>query len=168
MYPHYFQKYKTDGVEHNIYVGGSLVDGIPFDPVILKNLRLWQLMTMCKISKKTALLKQSMQVSLDTTHLILIHAQPLSIRFRLDERQFDVDGAYNIRYEIIKKRIDKAYIAQSDERLTQPGKIAIVYAQAKEADEYLEYIDYLQNKGILTEELENVEIEELRVELTPR
>ncbi|MFC5272097.1 GAF domain-containing protein [Adhaeribacter terreus] len=162
MFPHYFQKYKTDGVEHNIYIGESLVDGIPFDPIILKNMRLWQLMMMCKVSKKTALLKEDLQVSLDTTHLILIHAQPLSIRFRLDERQFDVDGAYNIRYEIIKKRIDKANIINSDERLTQPGKIAIVYSQAKEATEYLEYIDYLQNKGILEEEIENVEIEELQ------
>jgi hypothetical protein len=162
MYPHYFQKYKTDGVEHNIFVGSSLVDGLRFDPIILKNLRLWQLMMMCKVSKKTAELRQDLLVSLDTTHLILIHAQPLSIRFRLDERQFDVDGAYNIRYEIVKKRIDKAYIANTEERLTQPGKIAIVYSQAKEATEYLEYIDYLQNKGILEEEIENVEIEELQ------
>lgn len=162
MFPHYFQKYKTDGVEHNIYVGASLVTNQPFDPVILKNLRLWQLMMMCRISKATAMLKQDLKVCLDTTHLILIHAQPLSIRFRLDERQFDVDGAYNIRYEILKKRIDKAYLANSDERLTQPGKIAIVYTQAKEATEYLEYIDYLQNKGILAEEIENVEIEELQ------
>ncbi len=162
MFPHYFQKYKTDGVEHNIFVGASLVDGIPFNPVILKNLRLWQLMMMCKVSKKTGQLKQDLLVSLETTHLILIHAQPLSIRFRLDERQFDVDGAYNIRYEIIKKRIDKAYLLNSDERLTQPGKIAIVYTQAKEATEYLEYIDYLQNKGVLEEDIENVEIEELQ------
>ena len=162
MYPHYFQKYKTDGVEHNIYVGASLVAGQPFDTVVLKNLRLWQLMMMCRISKTTATLKQNLKVCLDTTHLILIYGQPLSIRFRLDERQFDVDGAYNIRYEILKKRIDKAYLANSDERLTQPGKIAIVYSQAKEATEYLEYIDYLQHKGILTDEIENVEIEELQ------
>src|SRR5688572_24169401 len=162
MYPHYFQKYKTDGVEHNIFVGASLVADAPFDPIILKNLRLWQLMMMCKVSQRTGQLKKDLLVSLETTHLILIHGQPLSIRFRLDERQFDVDGAYNIRYEIIKKRIDKAYITNSEERLTQPGKIAIVYSQAKEATEYLEYIDYLQNKGILEEEIENVEIEELQ------
>jgi hypothetical protein len=162
MYPHYFQKYKTDGVEHNIYVGASLVGDTPFDTIILKNMRLWQLMMMCQVSRKTAMLKQDLQVPLDTTHLILIHGQALSIRFRTDERQFDVDGAYNIRYEIIKKRIDKAYIAHTEERLTQPGKIAFVYSQAKEASEYLEYIDFLQNKGILNEEIENVEIEELQ------
>ena len=41
MYPHYFQRYKTDGVEFNIYVGGTLVENKPFDLVFLKNLRLW-------------------------------------------------------------------------------------------------------------------------------
>ena len=60
----------------------------------------------------------------------------LSIRFRQDEKQFDVDGAYNIRYEIVKKRIDKAYIKGTSERLTQPGKIAIVYSRDKEIGEY--------------------------------
>ena len=58
----------------------------------------------------------------------------------MDEKQFDVDGAYNIRYEIIKKRIDKAHLKGTKERLTVPGKIAIVYSQDKDADEYLKYI----------------------------
>ena len=46
MFPHYFQRFKTDGVEHNIYVGAALVEDKPFDLVFLKNLRLWQLLTM--------------------------------------------------------------------------------------------------------------------------
>jgi hypothetical protein len=41
-----------------------------------------------------------------------------------------VDGAYDIRYEIVKKRIDKALIKGTNERATQPGKIVIVYSQA--------------------------------------
>ena len=40
----------------------------------------------------------------------LVHDEPMAIRFRADEKKFDVDGAYNMRYEIIKKRIDKALI----------------------------------------------------------
>ena len=162
MFPHYFQRLKTDGVEHNIYVGASLVENKPFDLVFLKNLRLWQLLAMIEITRRTAALKAELPVPLDTTQLILIHSQPLSIRFRQDERQFDVDGAYNIRYEIIKKRIDKATVAGSGERLTQPGMLSLVYAQTREAVEYLEYIDYLQDRGLLEGEVEELDLEELQ------
>jgi len=162
MFPHYFQRYKTDGVEFNIYVGEALVEGKPFDLVFLKNLRLWQLLTMVEITRRTAALRTTLAVPLDTTQLILIHGQSLSIRFRQDERQFDVDGAYNIRYEIIKKRIDKAAVQGTGERLTQPGTIALVYAQSREAVEYYEYIDYLQDRGLLEPGVEELELEELQ------
>ncbi|MBC8084149.1 MAG: GAF domain-containing protein [Hymenobacter sp.] len=162
MFPHYFQRFKTDGVEYNIYVGASLVENKPFDMVFLKNLRLWQLLTMIEITRRTAALKPRLPVPLDTTQLILIHSQSLSIRFRQDERQFDVDGAYNIRYEIIKKRIDKATVQGTGERLTQPGHIALVYAQQREAEEYLEYLDYLQDRNLLEPEVEELELEELQ------
>ena len=162
MFPHYFQRYKTDGVEFNIYVGSTLVQDKPFDLVFLKNLRLWQLLTMVEITRRTAALKPTLPVPLDTTQLILIHGQSLSIRFRQDERQFDVDGAYNIRYEIIKKRIDKATVQGTGERLTQPGTIALVYAQSREAVEYYEYIDYLQDRGMLEPGVEELELEELQ------
>ena len=91
--------------------------------------------------------------------LLLVHSAPLAIQFRIDEKQFDVDGAYNIRYEIIKKRIDKAYIRGSKERLTQPDKIAIVYSQDTEALEYREYLEYLQHRGYIENEIEDVELE---------
>ena len=162
MYPHYFQRFKTDGVEFNIYVGGSLVQDKPFDLVFLKNLRLWQLLVMVEITRRTHALQATLPVQLNTTQLILIHSQPLNIRFRQDERQFDVDGAYNIRYEIIKKRIDKATVLGTGERLTQPGLLALVYAQPREATEYLEYIDYLQDRGLLEPGVEDLELEELQ------
>src|SRR5207237_545652 len=82
------------------------------------------------------------------------------IRFRFDEKRFDVDGAYNVRYEIMKKRIDKAVVLGTTERLTQPGKIAIVYSQAAEAAEYRDYIAYLQAQGYLQGEVEKLELEE--------
>jgi hypothetical protein len=162
MFPHYFQRFKTDGVEFNIYVGGSLVQDKPFDLIFLKNLRLWQLLVMVEITRRTHALKATMEVPLDTTQLILIHSQSLSIRFRQDERQFDVDGAYNIRYEIIKKRIDKATVLGTGERLTQPGQLALVYAQAREATEYFEYIDYLHDRKLLEDGIEELELEELQ------
>ena len=73
-----------------------------------------------------------------------------------------MDGAYNVRYEIIKKRIDKAVVRGTAERLTQPGKIAIVYAHSTEAAEYRDYIDYLQRLGYLTRDVEELELDELQ------
>ena len=162
MFPHYFEKHTTDGVDFSIYIGASLVENGKFDLLYLRNLRLWQLIIMCEIARRTARLKSSLEVPLETAHLLAVQDTPLSIRFRFDERQFDVDGTYNIRYEIMKKRIDKAMIKGRAERLTQPGRIAIVYSQPKEALEYREYIDYLQGSGYLTDVVEEVELEELQ------
>jgi GAF domain-containing protein len=162
MFPHYFEKQKTDGVDHQIYVGASLVEDGRFDPLYLKNLRLWQLMVVCGIAVRADQLTESSPVPLRTTHLILVQHAPLSIRFRFDEKRFDVDGAYDIRYEIVKKRIDKAVIRGTSERVTQPGKIAIVYAQAGEGLEYRGYIEYLQHLRYLTGEVEDLELEELQ------
>ena len=162
MFPHFFEKYKTDGVEHNIYVGDSLSEKLKFDEVYLRNLRLWQLMVTAEIARKTAYMIPELSLPLETTHLILVHSAPLSIRFRMDEKKFDVDGAYNIRYEIIKKRIDKSLVKDSDERITQPGKIAIIYSQEKDAAEYLQYIEYLKFKDLLIGEIERLELEELQ------
>ena len=161
MFPHYFEKYQTDGVEFTMYVGSSLVQNQKFDTFYLKNFRLWQLMVMVEIDKKIAHLRPKLKNDLDITQLILAQEQPISIRFRPDEKQFDVDGAYDIRYEIVKKRIDKAHIKNSTERLTQPGKIAVVYNQAKAADEYRRYFDYLASRKLISPQIEELELEEL-------
>ena len=136
MFPHYLERYNTDGVEYNIYIGQSMVNQKKFNNFYLNNLRLWQLITTCEIARLSAQMKPSLKVPLDMTHLILLHSNPLSVKFRLDEKQFDVDGAYNIRYEIVKKRIDKAHIKGTNERLTQPGKIAIVYSYDKDLKQF--------------------------------
>jgi hypothetical protein len=161
-FPHYFEKLKTDGVEHTIYIGASMVENGQFSPMYLKNLRLWQLMVTCGVVRRTEEIKETLPVLLETTHLILVQGSPLSIFFSPDERHFEVAGAYDIRHEIIKKRIDKAVIKGKAERLTQPGKIAIVYSQKTEGAEYLEYIDYLQTAGMLKAETEDVELEDLQ------
>jgi hypothetical protein len=107
-------------------------------------------------------LQTDLPVPLTTAQLIFTYSNPLSIRFRMDEKQFDVDGAYNVRYEILKKRIDKALIEGTDERLTQAGKVAIVYLQEKDKQEYLEYADYLISEGYITEEIEDLKIGKLQ------
>jgi hypothetical protein len=161
-YPHYFEKYRTDGVEYNIYIGQSMAPAHPFDLLYLKNIRLWQLKSMAEIARITHELLPQLSVPLQTTQLILIHNLPISISFRKDERRFDVEGNYNIRYEIMKKRIDKAYVKDTNERLTQPGKIALVYCNQKEANEYEEYIRFLQSKTLLKPGIEALELEEMQ------
>lgn len=162
MFPHYFEKYKTDGVEYNAYVGQSLLQNKTFHPLHLKNLRLWQLLVTCGVENMHQSYKEELPLPLNITSLILAHSNPLAIRFRMDEKRFDVDGAYNIRYEILKKRIDKAYIKDTTERLTQPGKLAIVYSQDWEAEEYLQYLTYLQSIHYLDDHIERLELQDLQ------
>ena len=38
------------------------------------------------------------------------------------------------RYHIVKKRIDKVTVRGTQERVTQPGKIALIYFSQKEAE----------------------------------
>lgn len=162
VYPHYFERYVTDGLEFNIYMGQAISPRKKFDEIYLRNLKMWQLTVLTKAARVTHELEKELSHPLRTTQLILSHGQTLSILFRTEERKFDVDGAYNIRYEIVKKRIDKAHIKNTNERLTQPGKIAIVYSQSKDAAEYTEYIEFLQNKKLLKPGIENHDLEELQ------
>lgn len=162
IFPHYFERFVTDGVDFNIYIGQAISPDKKFDNFYLKNLKIWQLATLAKAAQLTHSLESRLPMPLQTSQLILAHSHPISISFRTAERKFDVDGAYNIRYEIIKKRIDKVHVRDSNERLTKPGTIAIVYSQPQEANEYLEYIEFLQNQGLLQGEVEKFELEELQ------
>ena len=162
VYPHYFERYVTDGLEFNIYMGQSIAPRKKFDELYLRNMKMWQLTVLAKAARMTNKLEKELSHPLRTTQLILAHSIPLSISFRTEERKFDVDGAYNIRYEIIKKRIDKVRIKDTNERLTQPGKVAIVYSQAKDASEYMEYIEFLQNQKLIKPGVEQLDLEELQ------
>jgi hypothetical protein len=162
IYPHYYERFKTDGVEHNLYIGSSISPSKPFDIMYLHNLRLWQLQTLCEMELEHHQLKESLPYELDVTSLILVFSAPLSIRFRMDEKRFDVDGTYNARYEVVKKRIDKANIKGTKDRITEKEKITIVYSQNNEETEYLKYIKYLQHKKVLEPSIEQFEVEDLQ------
>jgi hypothetical protein len=162
IYPHYFERFITDGLEFNMFLGQSISPRKKMDEIYLRNLKMWQLTVMVKAARVTAQLEHELPMPLRTTQLILASNQPLTICFRTEERKFDVDGVGNTRYEIIKKRIDKVHIKNSEERLTQPGMIAIVYTQAKDAAEYKEYIEFLQEKNLLQPGVENLDLEELQ------
>jgi hypothetical protein len=162
LYPHYFERFATDGVDFNIYVGQSVTPGRVFHAVHLKNLRLWQLQFLAKAARQVHHLGNSMPLPLQTTQLVLVYNEAIAIRFRNAERKFDVDGVHNARYEVVKKRIDKALIRGTNERLTQAGTIAIVYSHDEEAREYQQYIAYLKSQGLVTGDTEMLEVEDLQ------
>ena len=161
MFPHYFNKHQTDGVDYLIYLGASMVEDGNFNEVYVRNLRLWQLMVACGIAWHVENLKTAGNIPLDATHLILVNRSPVSIRFRFDEKRFDVDGAYDIAHEIIRSRIDKATVKGGTERLTQPGKIAIVYSRHDELQEMSRHLDFLINRGLLGNDIESLELNDL-------
>jgi len=106
--------------------------------------------------------KSSLPISLDIASLVFVYNEKIDIRFRMDEKRFDVDGAYNSYYEIIKKRLDKAHIKGSEERITAPGKIVIVYFGMENQKEYLQYINTLQKQNILKNDVEFLKVEDLQ------
>ncbi len=162
MFPHYYDKTTTDGVDQNMYIGASLNADGRFDRLYLRNLRLWQLMTLCEIARITDALTDRLPVSLETTHLVVVQDVPLTLVFKTDEKKLAVEGAYNIRYEIMKKRIDKAVVKGTGERLTQIGRIAIVYSQNSEAAEYRQYIEFLTARGFLEGEVEEFVLDDMQ------
>jgi hypothetical protein len=161
-FPHYYERFKTDGVEHNLYIGTSISPKKNFTFADLERLRLWQLLVTTEMVTEQYHLKGTLPYQLGVTSLILVFSSPIAIRFRMDEKHFDIDGAYNIRYEVIKKRIDKAFIKNTRERITMEGKITIVYSKPEDKTEYLRYITLLQSAGILADTFDCFDVEDLQ------
>lgn len=161
-FPHYYERFKTDGVEHNLYIGTSISPGQNFAMADLQRLRLWQLLVTAEMEIEQYRLMDILPYHLGVTSLILVFSSPIAIRFRIDEKHFDIDGAYNIRYEVIKKRIDKAHIKGTLRRITHEGAITIVYSKIEEESEYKGYIKILQSAGILEDLIEAFEVEDLQ------
>lgn len=162
IFPHFFERFKTDGVEHNIYIGSSIATDQDFNVVYLYNLRLWQLQTMIEMENRFYALQEDLPTVVQAASMILVFDNTLSIRYRIDEKRFDVDGTYNARYEVIKKRIDKANIKGTEERITQKGKIAIIYTNKETQREYLRYISFLQHNKLLGDQVEHLELEDVQ------
>ncbi len=177
FYPHYFEKHVTDGLDHNIFIGAELAPNRRFDKLYVKNLRLWQLKTMCHLARIAHQVGQNLPIKLQTAQLVVVQDLPITIEFRYDERRFDVRGGYSIRYELIKKRIDKATIKKTGERVTSPGMLVIVFSQTNEREEYKEYIHHLRENGLFSGDIETVGLadlsdvvglEALRVRIDPK
>lgn len=162
VFPHYYERFKTDGVEHNLYIGSSISPNKSFDFTYLHNLRLWQIQVMSE--QMCVHYRNNIQdaLKMDVTVLIFVYDSSLGIQFRLDEKRFDIDGSYNTRYEIIKKRLDKACVKGSTERIVQPRKITIAFASNYHLEEYLGYIEFGQKIGLLDNNLEQFLIEDMQ------
>ncbi|MFC7772565.1 GAF domain-containing protein [Flavobacterium sp. GCM10027622] len=162
IFPHYFERFNTDGVEHNLYIGNSITPQSNFNLNYLYNMRLWQLQVLAEMEREHYALKDTLPYPLEVTSLILVFSSPITIRFRMDEKRFDVDGSYNARYEVVKKRIDKALEKNTQKRITEKGKITIVYSHSDEEKEYTKYIEYLQFQKVLEPMVEYLEVEDLQ------
>ena len=162
LFPHYFSLNATDGVDVTMYIGESMDNSGRFDPLYVRNLRLWEFAVLASTARLSAQLSPTLDIPLETAHLLVVQDLPITLQYDLSQKSFAVAGAYNIRYEIIKKRIDKAVIRGRTERLTQPGMIAVVYSQNSEAGSYRVFAEYLHHKGFLESEVEELELEDLQ------
>lgn len=161
LFPHYYERFKTDGVEHNLYIGPAITRDQRFSLSDLHYLRLWQLKALCEMERAHYNVKPLLPLPLDVRSLLLAFHSTIAIRFRMDEKRFDVDGSYNARYEIIKKRIDKAHIKNTSERITQTGKITIVYSGEAVEKEYLQHLKTLQSLNMVEKNIETHLVEDL-------
>jgi GAF domain-containing protein len=160
-FPHYFEKRRTDGVDYMMYIGAAMMETGTLPSFHIRDMTLWQIMAARGMALCTEKIKPDLKIPLDTCHLILVNHTPLSIRFRYDEKRFDVDGAYDVRHEIIKSRLDKALIKGTGERLTQPGRIAVVYATPNEEKEIVQHIRFLTDQGKLENDLERLDLADM-------
>jgi hypothetical protein len=158
---HYCDIEATDGIDHMMYVGGS-IDGA-FTDFHLHSLRYEQLRAVCACARTSFALKADHDTEMDITHLVLVQDTTVDITHsENNERLFEVRGTRDTRYEIVKKRIDKAVDAQSQTRITQPGCLTLVYSTPEEWQEYQEYLRYLQREGWIEAEIEPGTVEPLQ------
>ena len=162
IFPHYFERFKTDGVDFNLYIGKTISPNLKFSYHIVKEIRFWQLQAMIAMEQQYDEIKNDLPINLDVASLILASNLTLDITFKMDEKRFDVDGYNNAKYEIIKKRINKAFVKGSDERINMPKKLCIIYTDDVLKSEYLVYLNKLIDLNYLKNDIEFLEVEEMQ------
>ncbi len=162
IFPHYFEKHCNEAVEHTIFIGQSLVKGREFNEIYLKNLRLWQLMVMCGCAAESARMKPNLKVPFDLTNVIVVQDTPVNVTFDFDDKLFHVEGGADGRGEMLKRRVDRAVVKGTQERLNQPGKLSVVFTQERERVEYMEYFTFLAAQECLLEDVEEYLIDEVQ------
>lgn len=158
---HYCDIESTDGIDHMVYAGSSI--DRQFSPFHLRSLRYEQLRAVCDCARTGFRLKAEHATDMDITHLVLVQDSTVDITHdESTERLFEVRGTRDTRYEIVKKRIDKALDAATHERITQPGCLTLVYSTEEEWKEYQAYLRYLQREGWVGGDLEQGAVEPLQ------
>ncbi len=158
---HYCDIEATDGIDHMVYAGQSIDPS--FTPFHLRSLRYEQLRAVCDCARTAFRLKAEHSTKMDITHLVLVQDSTVDITHDENtERLFDVRGTRDTRYEIVKKRIDKALDSQTQARITQPGCLTLVYSTGEEWQEYQQYLRYLQREGWVDEGIEQGTVEPLQ------
>jgi len=159
--PHYSDVESTDGINHMIYVGESIDS--KFSIYHLRSLRYEQLRAVCDCARTAFQFQSLYDTQLEVTHLVLV--QDLTVDIIHDEnteKLFDVRGTRDIRYEIVKKRIDKAVDEEARTRITQPGMLTLVYSTEEEWTEYHQYLRYLAREGWVENEIQSGTVEPLQ------
>lgn len=159
--PHYCDVESTDGINHMIYVGESIDS--KFSVYHLRSLRYEQLRAVCDCARTAFKFQTLYNTQMEVTHLILV--QDLTVDIIHDEnteKLFEVRGTRDIRYEIVKKRIDKAVDEESRTRITQPGMLTLVYSSEEEWAEYQQYLRYLSREGWIEPEIQSGTVEPLQ------
>ena len=97
------------------------------------------------------------------THLVLVQDITLDILHDENtEKLFDVRGTRDIRYEIVKKRIDKAVDEEARTRISQPGMLTLVYSTEEEWSEYQPSLRELGSAGWVDTEIQSGTVEPLQ------
>ncbi|MEG5139457.1 MULTISPECIES: GAF domain-containing protein [unclassified Microcoleus] len=159
--PHYCDIECTDGMDHMIYVGKS-IDG-KFSQFHLHSLRYEQLRAICDCARTVFRLQAESQINMELAHLVLVQNTTIDIFHNENtEKMFDVKGTRDIRYELVKKRIEKAVDKDAQERITQSGMLTIVYSTEDEWEEYQQYLRYLSREGWVEAKVQTGMVESLQ------
>ncbi|MGV0757055.1 hypothetical protein ACTS95_13445 [Empedobacter brevis] len=162
IFPHYYERFKTDGIDYNLYVGRSIAPLKKFSYQNIREIRYWQLQAMIALEQSYKEIQKKTPLKIEVASLLYATNTTLDILFKLDEKRFDVNGYNNAKYEIIKKRLSKAFVKGTNERINQPQKICIIYTEDILREEYTNYINLLIDKKFLKKEIEYLEVDDLQ------
>ena len=123
------------------------------DPLGLRNLHLWQLMTLCEAAWRVA----GLDTALEVAHAVVVENTPVTLTFDAEARRLVVADAAGERAARLRRSALDATVRQTGEPLLQPGTISIV-APAGQIGVHAELTRYLAHLGYVEEAFEALEL----------